>query len=314
MTTWSPKFKFYRIFRIVPVLLLFALIVPGSTWGFTTNDTSISRTFDKNLAIGADDIVITVTFQNAEASTLKGFYYVEYVPNELTVKTRSVKIDGIEVSNYVTESGTPGAVYTGRTEYKWVLETPTTFAQNNPVNPSSTVDLVYSIGASQSGIYSFDEFCWVGYYPSATRGAFGHSEPVDRATVEFQSYIFGGSTDGGGGGGCFIATAAYGSYEASYVKILRRFRDEYLLNNAPGSWFVTQYYKYSPPAADWIRNRKGVRWVVRLLLYPLVVFSWLLLEAGSIIKMFVVLLPFLMSLVLSSIFRRKRERVGGGSC
>ncbi|NOY86334.1 MAG: hypothetical protein GXP52_03410, partial [Deltaproteobacteria bacterium] len=46
------------------------------------------------------------------------------------------------------------------------------------------------------------------------------------------------SASSGGGGGCFIATAAFGSYEAPAVRVLRDFRDADLLTNGPGKWFV----------------------------------------------------------------------------
>jgi hypothetical protein len=32
--------------------------------------------------------------------------------------------------------------------------------------------------------------------------------------------------------------------------VLRKFRDRYLLTNAPGKAFVRFYYKHSPPIAD----------------------------------------------------------------
>ena len=40
--------------------------------------------------------------------------------------------------------------------------------------------------------------------------------------------------DTGEGSGCFVATAAYGSYLDPHVEALRNFRDEQLLTNAPG--------------------------------------------------------------------------------
>jgi uncharacterized repeat protein (TIGR01451 family) len=72
------------------------------------------------------------------------------------------------------------------------------------------------------------------------------------------------SGGGGGGGGCFIATAAYGSYQAPYVRLLREFRDEYLLTNPPGRRFVDAYYRYSPPAAAWLDAHGAAKPVVRV--------------------------------------------------
>ncbi|MGD8421111.1 MAG: choice-of-anchor Q domain-containing protein [Gammaproteobacteria bacterium] len=78
--------------------------------------------------------------------------------------------------------------------------------------------------------------------------------------------------DGNGGGNCFIATAAYGSYLDPKVKVLRDFRDEYLLTNSPGTKLVEFYYRNSPPIADYIREHETLRTVVRSLL-TVVVFS-----------------------------------------
>ncbi len=75
---------------------------------------------------------------------------------------------------------------------------------------------------------------------------------------------------GGGGGGCFIATAAFGTPMASEVRVLSKFRDEYLLTNPVGRIFVKVYYKTSPPIADFIRNKPLLRRIVRGGLKPLI--------------------------------------------
>lgn len=93
-------------------------------------------------------------------------------------------------------------------------------------------------------------------------------------------------------GGCFIATAAYGSYEERHVKILREFRDRWLIAdfgmrnadyeirvpNIIGRAFVKLYYKFSPPMADFITEHPWLKPIVRAALLPLIAFSWLLIN------------------------------------
>lgn len=73
-----------------------------------------------------------------------------------------------------------------------------------------------------------------------------------------------------GGGGCFIATAAFGSYLDPQVVVLRHFRDNVLMQSAPGRAFVKFYYTYSPPVADFIYEHDLLRLLTRWALTPLI--------------------------------------------
>ena len=74
----------------------------------------------------------------------------------------------------------------------------------------------------------------------------------------------------GSGGGCFIATAAYGSYLEPEVMVLRNFRDNYLLTNKIGEALVEFYYATSPPIANYIAQNESLRAMTRLGLTPVV--------------------------------------------
>lgn len=65
---------------------------------------------------------------------------------------------------------------------------------------------------------------------------------------------------GGNKQGCYVATAVYGSYDCPQVWILRRFRDDCLLERRAGRLFVKAYYAVSPKliakfgGIGWLRN------------------------------------------------------------
>ncbi len=117
-----------------------------------------------------------------------------------------------------------------------------------------------------------------------------------------------GTTGTGGSSGgkvCFIATAAYSGkgigesemrrsgdshrfpvspfprFTASPdhpINVLKRFRDEYLLTNAPGRAFVSCYERISPPIARYIENKESLKTMVRFYLKPIV---WLTKKVTS---------------------------------
>jgi hypothetical protein len=140
-------------------------------------------------------------------------------------------------------------------------------------------------------------------------GANGDSDGVANGVIVDPGGVVGAATvgaDSGAGGGCFIATAAFGSYMEPNVKLLREFRDLYLLTNRPGRRFVEVYYHYGPLAADYIEEHDWLKPIVRLALMPLVGISYVLVKGTLALLIPVGLVLFTFILVY---YRIKRKPV-----
>jgi outer membrane protein assembly factor BamB len=104
-------------------------------------------------------------------------------------------------------------------------------------------------------------------------------------SIIVNSKLVKGSGGGGGHGGrCFIATAAYGSTFEPTVRLLCKFRDEYLETSETGRWVTSIYYKYSPQMAKYIGKSPVLKLIVQILLIPLVGYSWFIIKMGLFVK------------------------------
>jgi hypothetical protein len=105
--------------------------------------------------------------------------------------------------------------------------------------------------------------------------------------------------------GCFVATAAFGADWSAEVQVLRDFRDRYLVTNQPGRSFVRWYYRYGPVAAAMISEFDYVRAVVRVLLWPAVIFALLILSAPPVAGVILLILSFALWAARKNITFRK---------
>lgn len=110
------------------------------------------------------------------------------------------------------------------------------------------------------------------------------------------------------GGGCFIATAAYGSYMDSSVETLRSFRDSYLVTNPAGQSLVSAYYKLSPPVAEFIDDHPALKPIVRAGLMPAVALSTVTVNTTLAQKIAIVGGLALVSTALAVWTTRRRSR------
>jgi PKD repeat protein len=102
-----------------------------------------------------------------------------------------------------------------------------------------------------------------------TDGGPGDRDGLPNGTIEDPSG-FTSTISNSLSGGCFIATAAYGSYLNPHVNVLRNFRDNYLLTNFIGKIFVNMYYFISPPIANIIKDNEFLKTSARFVLTPIV--------------------------------------------
>lgn len=161
-----------------------ALSLPGA-FGFQSDNSSLTRSFNRTVALTNSQIVVTMNFTNGGTTASRGFYYSDQVPSGLAVSTVSLTLDGITVTNYLFESGQDGDVFAGCTPYRWVLEQPTNFTEANPIPPQATLQVIYVITSATSNIFSLQQFSWVGFEATKTNATFGYSENADQQSVRF---------------------------------------------------------------------------------------------------------------------------------
>ncbi len=107
---------------------------------------------------------------------------------------------------------------------------------------------------------------------------------------------------------CAIATATYGSAEHPHVKVLREFRDRYLVVRRVGRRFVELYYRYSPKAAEFISKHKIIKLGVRHQLLPVIAFSYSMVHLGPLVTAAIIVFLLIIPVYSISHWRSKRIR------
>ncbi len=219
-----------------------------------TSSGNYSTKTDATLNIGGISDTFSVTTKASPSVT---------PPNPFTFNDQTgVALNTGITSNSITVSGITAPVPISITGGTYSVNGGSYTSASGTANNGDTVTVQVTSSAS---------------YSSTTEATLTIGGVSDIFSVTTKAKSSGGG-DGGGGGGCFIATAAFGSPQAGQVEILRQFRDKYLLTNAPGKKFVDWYYRNGPVAAKWINDKPVVKAAVRVALYPLIGFSFLLIS------------------------------------
>ncbi len=185
----------------------------------------------------------------------------------------------VEGYNLYYKMGLNGAPYNGVGATEG--DAPITISTDELYNPEQPEFTIHGLNENETYHFVLTAYDIDGYESAYSDEVSFNSADYDTINSENPDDLIGdGSFDGGDSGGCFIATAAYGSLMAPHVKILCEFRDRILLAHSFGKSFVDFYYKYSPPAADFIAEHGDLRAMVRVTLVPVVGISWIALKLG----------------------------------
>ncbi|MBE9575055.1 MAG: hypothetical protein IMF20_08025 [Proteobacteria bacterium] len=86
-----------RSYATVPLVLCLLFLLNNVAFGFSTHNTTVSRTFNPVEAVVSESITVTVNFTTEEVNDLRGFYYTDQIPEGLTVNTVRKKPPGSDL-------------------------------------------------------------------------------------------------------------------------------------------------------------------------------------------------------------------------
>ena len=129
---------------------------------------------------------------------------------------------------------------------------------------------------------------------------------IPQDTVSFADLY---SEGGGKGDGefCFIATAAFGSYDHPAVRVLRVFRDSFLMKLPGGQLVVEGYYAVGPAMADYVGSHAAFRALLIQILLIFAGFTMLLMSIGTTGVMTGIGSSILIGILLGSRGSRRRR-------
>lgn len=221
-------------------------------------DLSLTFTADKATFSNGDTINFTLTVVNHGPAAATNVTLVQFLPVPINFSSASAGSGSCSGGAYITCN--LGTLNSG---------------QSTTANVATVVRAESGITLGGSVTFVADVVSPVSDPNVANNGA------QVTLTSQVQSTTGGGS----GGSGCFIATAAYGSYLDPHVRALREFRDQHLLSSAAGREFVHLYYRNSPAFAAVIGRSAILRAATRWFLTP-VVFAVEYPESAFIVVMF----------------------------
>jgi len=187
-----------------------------------------------------------------------------------------------------------------------------TNASSNPPNPDieKLKDLPPPGYWGAGKHYDWSEYYGGSYKRGFVLGSYG-SDGTSGGTGYAKDLIYPVYTppsgEPGGGGWCFIATAAYGSYEEPAVEILRDFRDRYLLTNSLGKKLTRLYYRYSPGAAAFIIKSSFLQLIVRIVLLPFIGLACFLTQLKLLEQVLILITVIL--IFYETVLTRNRNRI-----
>ncbi len=239
--------------------------------------------------LGFDNQALLVSWPPVSGATGYNVYYL------VTGTTNTQTIPGIQDTSYTIEGLVNGTQYT-----VWV----TAIAQSVYYLAVTAFDYTVAPTGGTPGVSRESD-----YSPEArvTLGSAVESAPSNTVTEYPEAYSYNPNLPNKG---CFIATAAYGYYDAPQVQALRDFRDRYLETNSAGRVFVIWYYKYGPLGAAALNEHPWLKPVARTALLPAVGGALFLTRTSPVTQLLVL---FLFGLIIAALVMYKKNVRRGGS-